>query len=225
MKFRILISAITASLLLHAVNVTAANLESEADQFSYALGFQIGQGFKRDKLDIDVDIVANAIKDVMQGKETQLSMEEMRGAMVSVRQKIQALQTEKTNAAKSAGEAFLAANKTKEGIITLESGVQYKILDSGSGKQPKATDSITAHYQGTLISGAVFDSSYQRGEPATFGVGQVIKGWTEILQLMHEGDKWQVFIPSKLAYGERGAGQNIGPHETLIFDIELISVN
>lgn len=225
MKFRILISAITASLLLHAVNVTAANFESEADRFSYALGFQIGQGFKRDKLDIDVDIVANAIKDVMQGKEMQLSMEEMRGAMVSVRQKIQALQTEKANAAKSVGEEFLSANKTKEGIITLESGVQYKILDSGSGKQPKATDSITAHYQGTLISGAVFDSSYQRGEPATFGVGQVIKGWTEILQLMHEGDKWEVFIPSKLAYGERGAGQNIGPHETLIFDIELISVN
>lgn len=225
MKFKLLSTAIAASLLLSAVSAMAAKPESETDQFSYALGFQIGTGFKRDNLEVNPDVLAAAIKDIIQGKDPQLTMVEMRSVMTSVQQKMQAARTETANKAKSAGEAFLAANKNKEGVTTLESGVQYKVITSGSGEQPKATDSITANYQGALINGTVFDSSYKRGSPATFGVSQVISGWTEILQLMHEGDKWQVFIPSDLAYGERGAGQNIGPHEALIFDIELISVN
>lgn len=225
MKFKLLSTAIAASLLLSAVSAMAAKPESETDQFSYALGFQIGTGFKRDNLEVNPDVLAAAIKDIIQGKDPQLSMVEMRSVMTSVQQKMQAARTESANKTKSAGEAFLAANKNKNGVTTLESGVQYKVITSGSGKQPKATDSITANYQGALINGTVFDSSYKRGSPATFGVSQVISGWTEILQLMHEGDKWQVFIPSDLAYGERGAGQNIGPHEALIFDIELISIN
>jgi len=125
----------------------------------------------------------------------------------------------------AAGKAFQESNKSKDGVTTLPSGLQYKIIKSGDGKQPAATDSITAHYQGSLINGNIFDSSYQRGQPATFNVNQVIKGWQEILPLMHEGDKWQVVIPSELAYGSNGAGNDIGPNETLIFEIELISVN
>ena len=145
--------------------------------------------------------------------------------MLAQQEKMQADRNARASKAKQAGEAFLASNKQKDGVIALESGLQYKVIRSGAGKQPAATDSITAHYHGTLLNGMVFDSSYDRNQPATFNVNQVIKGWQEILQLMHEGDKWQVFIPSELAYGEKGAGNDIGPNETLIFDIELISVN
>jgi FKBP-type peptidyl-prolyl cis-trans isomerase FklB len=125
---------------------------------------------------------------------------------------------------KAEGEKFLADNKKKEGIKTTASGLQYKVIKDGTGKTPKATDTVSTHYRGTLISGKEFDSSYKRGEPAEFPVNGVIKGWTEALQLMKEGAKWQLFIPSELAYGERGAGQDIGPNSTLIFDIELLSV-
>jgi FKBP-type peptidyl-prolyl cis-trans isomerase FklB len=122
------------------------------------------------------------------------------------------------------GEAFLAENKKKEGVITLPSGLQYKVIKAGTGKKPKATDTVTVHYQGTLTDGKEFDSSYRRGQPVTFPVNGVIPGWTEALQLMEEGAKWQVFIPSSLAYGDRGAGRDIGPHATLIFEIELVSI-
>ena len=125
---------------------------------------------------------------------------------------------------KAEGEAFLAENKKKEGVITLPSGLQYKVIKAGTGKKPKATDTVTVHYQGTLIDGKEFDSSYRRGQPVTFPVNGVIPGWTEALQLMEEGAKWQIFIPSSLAYGDRGAGRDIGPHATLIFEIELVSI-
>ena len=122
------------------------------------------------------------------------------------------------------GEAFLDENKKKEGVTTLPSGLQYKVLKSGAGKTPKATDKVTTHYRGTLIDGTVFDSSYDRGEPTTFPVGGVIRGWTEALQLMKEGDKWQLYVPAQLGYGERGAGGKIGPNTTLLFEIELLKV-
>ena len=125
---------------------------------------------------------------------------------------------------KQAGDAFLAANKSKESVVTLPSGLQYKILTEGTGPKPTASDSVVCNYRGTLIDGKEFDSSYQRGQPATFPVGQVIKGWTEALQLMPVGSKWQLFIPSELAYGSRGAGADIGPNSTLIFEVELISI-
>lgn len=224
MKFRILLSALAASLTLHASTLMAAKPESEVEKFSYALGFQVGTGFKRDNLEINTDVLGQSIADVLGGKEPQLTVEEMRNAMANMRQKIDAQRAQMGQKTKADGDAFLAANKSKEGIITLASGLQYKIINTGKGKQPKATDSISAHYEGTLINGTVFDSSYKRGEPATFPVNRVIKGWTEILQLMHEGDKWQVFIPSDLAYGASGSGQAIGPNEALMFDIELIAV-
>jgi FKBP-type peptidyl-prolyl cis-trans isomerase FklB len=198
---------------------------SEKEIFSYTIGFQIGQGFKRDGLEVDTKSMSQAISDVMNNKKSQLTPEEMRSAMEGAQKKLAAARKVKADKAKATGDKYLAENSKKDGVITRESGLQYKVISTGNGKQPKATDSITAHYKGTLIDGKEFDSSYRRGEPATFNVGQVIAGWKEILPLMKEGDKWQVFIPSNLAYGERGQGATIGPNETLIFDIELIKVN
>jgi FKBP-type peptidyl-prolyl cis-trans isomerase FklB len=198
---------------------------TEKEKFSYTIGFQIGQGFKRDNLDIDTKSMAQAIADVMNNKDPKLTMDEMRSSMEGAQKKLMAAREAKGNKAKAAGDKFLAENAKKDGVITLGSGLQYKVISSGKGKQPKATDSITAHYKGTLIDGKEFDSSYRRGEPATFNVNQVINGWKEILPLMREGDKWQVFIPSNLAYGPQGQGATIGPNETLVFDIELIKVN
>lgn len=225
MKSSILISGFFAAASLFSHNLVAAAPTTEMEKFSYALGYQIGQGFKRDSLEIDMDHLSQAISDVLQNREPQLSVVDMRSAMVTMQRKIEAREVQRALQAKADGEAFLSANKKKEGVTTLASGLQYKVIKSGSGKQPKATDSITAHYQGSLINGTVFDSSYQRGTPATFAVNQVIQGWQQVLPLMHEGDKWQVFIPSSLGYGESGAGSTIGPNETLLFDIELISVN
>jgi FKBP-type peptidyl-prolyl cis-trans isomerase FklB len=198
---------------------------TEKEKFSYTIGFQIGQGFKRDNLDIDTKTMAQAIKDVLDNKDPKLSMDEMRSSMEDAQKKLMAAREAKGNKAKADGDKFLAENAKKDGVITLGSGLQYMVISTGKGKQPKASDSITAHYKGTLIDGKEFDSSYRRGEPATFNVNQVIAGWKEILPLMREGDKWQVFIPSNLAYGPQGQGTTIGPNETLIFDIELIKVN
>ena len=198
---------------------------TEKEKFSYTIGFQIGQGFKRDGLDIDTKSMSQAIMDVMKNKAPRLTPDEMRSAMEGTQKKLAVKRKAKGDKAKAAGEKYLADNGKKDGVITRKSGLQYKVISTGKGKQPKATDSITAHYKGSLINGKEFDSSYRRGEPATFNVGQVINGWKEILPLMKEGDKWQVFIPSDLAYGERGQGATIGPNEALIFDIELIKVN
>lgn len=225
MKSQLIISSLTAILILHTATASAAKPGTDKEKFSYTLGFQLGQGFKRDNIDVNPDTLAQAINDVLNGKTPQLTEEEMRASMELAKSKILAKRKAIGEGAKKNSQAFLAANKKKEGVITLDSGLQYKILKPGKGKQPKATDSITAHYKGTLIDGREFDSSYRRNEPATFRVNQVIPGWQEILPLMHEGDKWQVFIPSELAYGERGSGNTIGPNEALIFEIELIKIN
>src|SRR5690606_9682743 len=157
------------------------------------------------------------------------SQEEIQSTMMQLQMQMQEKQQANAGPAgeqnQQEGEAFLKANKEKEGIKTLASGLQYQVLESGSGKTPSASSQVTTHYEGTLINGTVFDSSYERGEPATFPVNGVIAGWTEALQLMKEGDKWRLFIPSNLAYGPRGAGADIGPNATLIFDVELLSVN
>jgi len=231
-KSQIIISGFAAILVLCTASASAAKPNTDKEKFSYTLGFQLGQGFKRDKIDINPAILAQAINDVFDGKASQLTDEEMRDAMEIAKSKILAAQKAVGKERKAMGEearknsqAFLAANKKKEGVVTRDSGLQYKVLKTGKGKQPKATDSITAHYKGTLINGQEFDSSYRRGDPATFGVNQVVKGWQEVLPLMHEGDKWRVFIPSELAYGERGSGNTIGPNEALIFEIELIKIN
>ncbi len=200
------------------------SLKTEQEKLSYAIGFQVGQSFKNEGLEIDSKTLAQAIDDVLKGNELKLSMDEMRDVVETFRAKQAAERAARADKALEEGKTFLAANKEKPGIKALPSGVQYKVITAGSGKQPKTTDSISAHYRGTLLNGEEFDSSYKRGQPATFGVNQVIKGWQEILPMMHEGAKWQVFIPAEMAYGAQGAGGNIGPNETLIFEIELIKV-
>lgn len=205
------------------------DLKDTKQKSSYAIGMDIGGNFKKQEIDIDGKAMAAGIADALAGK-AQLTEAEKTQVLTEFRQSMMAKMMEKEKAAGEknvkAGEDFLAANAKKEGVKTTASGLQYKVLKAGDGKgkTPKPTDTVKVHYHGTLIDGSVFDSSVERGEPAEFPVNGVIAGWTEVLQLMKEGDKWQVYIPSKLAYGERGAGGKIGPNATLIFDVELIKV-
>lgn len=207
---------------------TKMTLKDNKDKVSYSIGLNIAKSMKQEGLDINPDALAAAMKDVFAGAKPQLSEEEVQAVMQEFQKDMMAKrakgQQEGLAKNKAEGEKFLADNKKKEGIKTTASGLQYKVIKDGTGKTPKATDTVSTHYRGTLISGKEFDSSYKRGEPAEFPVNGVIKGWTEALQLMKEGAKWQLFIPSELAYGERGAGQDIGPNSTLIFDIELLKV-
>jgi FKBP-type peptidyl-prolyl cis-trans isomerase FklB len=192
------------------------------------IGTKVGASLKQQSVDVDPSLVSQGLKDAMGGTKTRLTQEEAQAVLKEVQTEVGKQKQEKMAAAaaknKTEGDAFLAANKSKEAIVTLPSGLQYKILTAGTGPKPAATDTVVCNYRGTLIDGKEFDSSYKRGQPATFGVGQVIKGWTEALQLMPVGSKWQLFIPSSLAYGERGAGAEIGPDSTLIFEVELLSI-
>ena len=192
------------------------------DKVSYALGMSIANNIMASGVNgLNVEEFVKAITTYMAGEEPAMTPAEAQQVLNDYFTK---LQEEQTAALKAEGEAFLAQNAKNEGVVTLPSGLQYKVLKSGNGATPKASDSVECHYEGRLISGTVFDSSYQRGETATFGVTQVIAGWVEALQLMKEGDKWQLFIPYNLAYGERGAGAQIPPFATLVFDVELIKV-
>ena len=192
------------------------------DKLSYALGLGIGQQLAQMGADnISAEDFAQAITDVLKGNELKVSHRE---AQTIVQEKLQAERAEKGKAHKEAGEKFLAENGKKAEVVTLPSGLQYQVLKEGNGKKPSAKDTVMCHYEGTLIDGTVFDSSYQRGEPATFPLQQVIAGWTEGLQLMQEGAKYRFFIPYRLAYGEGGAGASIPPFAALIFDVELIQV-
>jgi len=215
-----------------ATKAAPAPLTTRKQKFSYALGMNIwnslGGNLKKQGVEVDWSIVARGLKDAVAGGKTQLTEEEAQAVLKEVQIEVQKQQQEKAKEAedknKSEGEAFLAANKSKEGVVTLPDGLQYKILTAGTGPKPAPTDSVVCNYRGTLINGTEFDSSYKRGQPANFGVSQVIKGWTEALQLMPVGSKWQLFIPSNLAYGPRGAGAEIGPGATLIFEVELLSI-
>jgi len=215
-----------------AKTAAAPALTTREQKFSYAVGMNIGSGLstnlKRQSVDVDANLVAQGLKDALSGGKTRLTEEEAKAVLTEVQNEIAKQRQEKlketSDKNKAEGEAFLAANKGKEGVVTLPSGLQYKILAAGTGPKPTATDSVVCNYRGTLINGTEFDSSYKRGQPATFGVGQVIKGWTEALQLMPVGSKWQLFVPSSIAYGERGAGAEIGPNATLIFEVELLSI-
>ena len=192
------------------------------DKVSYALGIGIGRQLAdMGANDIVTEDFAAAMKDVLTGAQLQIDETE---AHAMVQEYLQRKGEERLKNVKAEGEAFLADNAKKEGIVTLPSGLQYQVLQEGNGKSPKATDQVKCHYEGTLINGKVFDSSYRRGEPATFPLNGVIAGWTEGLQLMKEGAKYRFFIPFNLAYGTRGAGQDIPPYATLIFDVELIEV-
>jgi len=192
-------------------------LKNQKEKVSYIIGMDIGGNLKKQSIDIDPNILAKGIQDALGGAKSLLTDQEMQETMV-------AFQKELMEKHKKQGEDFLAENKKKEGVKTLPSGLQYKVIKAGTGKKPKADDTVTANYRGTLIDGMEFDSSYKRGQPGTFRVSGVIPGWTEALQLMEEGAKWQLFVPSNLAYGQRGAGKVIGPDTALIFEIELVSI-
>jgi FKBP-type peptidyl-prolyl cis-trans isomerase FklB len=203
-------------------------LQTTKEKQSYSLGADIGSKLKAQSIDIDADVLAQGLKDAFSGGKLQLTEQEMKETLAGLQKELMEKQAERTKQIaeknKKDGAEFLAANKTKEGVKTLPSGLQYKVIKEGTGKTPKAEDTVVTNYRGTLIDGTEFDSSYKRGQPATFPVKGVIPGWTEALQLMKEGSKWELFIPSNLAYNERGAGNTIGPNATLIFEIELISV-
>ncbi len=204
-------------------------LNTDAQKLSYTIGTQVGTSMKGDGLDIDMKTFIRGIEDARAGREFALSADEMKMVMQTFQQKMmEKMQAERAAAGEKAGAEgakFLAENANKPGVKTTDSGLQYIVEKTGDGEVPKATDVVRTHYRGTLIDGTVFDSSYDRGEPAEFPVNGVIPGWTEALQMMHVGDKWKLFIPADLAYGERGAGNGqIPPNATLIFDIELLNI-
>ena len=195
---------------------------NEIDKISYSLGLSIASNLISSGVKtINAEAFNDAMSTVFAGKMPEIMPDEANNILQDYFDKIQ---KEQGNAAKEAGEKFLAENKTKEGVVVLPSGLQYKILKAGDGPKPKDSDTVKCHYEGRLINGQVFDSSIRRGEPAEFPVGGVIAGWVEALQLMPIGSKWQLYIPSELAYGAHGAGQSIGPNETLIFDVELLAI-
>jgi len=204
------------------------DLKDQKDKESYSLGYQFGQNLKAQDVEINLDVYISGIRDSLGGKDSLMSQEETRTTLSDLQKRIAAVRQkelkEKAEKNLSESKAFLAENGKKEGIKTLLSGLQYKVLAEGSGKMPKAEDTVTVHYKGTLIDGREFDASYKRGQPATFKVNGVIKGWSEALQLMKEGSKWQLYIPPDLAYGERAMGPQIPPNSALIFEVELISV-
>jgi FKBP-type peptidyl-prolyl cis-trans isomerase FklB len=195
--------------------------KNQKDKLSYSIGMDIGKNFKGQSIDINPDVFLKGLKDALSGEKPLMTDQEIRETFALFQQELTAKLGDKN---KKEGEAFLAENKKKEGVKTLPSGLQYKVMKAGTGKKPKSTDTVLTHYRGTLIDGTEFDSSYRRGKPSAFPVNGVIPGWTEALLLMEEGAKWQIFVPSALGYGERGSGNRIGPHATLIFEMELISI-
>ena len=213
-----------------AKTTTALTLKTQKEKASYALGMKIGGDLRRQGVNASVDpaLTARGLKDALSGSKALLTEDEEKAALTQlqteVRGQMEAKAHEAGSAGRKEGEAFLAANKTKEGVVTLPSGLQYKILTAGNGPKPTPNDTVTCNYRGTLINGKEFDSSFKGGKPVSFPVGGVIKGWTEALQLMPVGSKWQLFIPADMAYGDRGAGPDIGPGQTLIFEVELLKI-
>lgn len=201
----------------------SVSLKDQKDKASYSIGLNIGSNLKQQGLDLNTDALAAGLKDALTGGKPILSDDEIREALSALQTQMMDKKKASLEVNKKEGEAFLAANGSKEGVMTLPSGLQYKILKAGNGKKPKTSDTVSTHYRGTLINGTEFDSSYQRGEPVSFQVDMVIAGWTEALQLMPIGSKWQLFIPSNLAYGDRGQ-EPIPPNSTLIFEVELLGI-
>jgi FKBP-type peptidyl-prolyl cis-trans isomerase FklB len=199
-------------------------LTSDKEKFSYAVGISVAKSLEQDGLDIELDAFILAIKDVLAGRGPQLSLDEMNAAFQIHQQKQQAGRQMAGTENSKIGQAFLEANKSKPGVVTLSSGLQYKILKEGSGSKPTLESTVTVHYRGTLINGEEFDSSYKKNEPISFGLNGLIQGWQIAMPLMPAGSTWRMFIPGELAYSLRGSPPKIGPNETLIFDIELISV-
>ena len=206
----------------------STTLSTAKEKQSYAIGMNLGENLKNQAVDVDPNLLVRGLKDTLTGGKALLTTEEEHATLMELQASLRKAQMEKMQKAgdknKKEGEAFLTANKAKPGVVTLPSGLQYKILQTGTGPKPTANDSVSCNYRGTLIDGTEFDSSYKRGQPTTFPVSGVIKGWTEALQLMPVGSKWQLFVPASLAYGDRAASALIGPDATLIFDVELITI-
>ncbi|MDT8408106.1 MAG: FKBP-type peptidyl-prolyl cis-trans isomerase [Wenzhouxiangellaceae bacterium] len=223
-----LIAAMTVAMSLGSAVAQDLELETEKDRLSYTIGMDVGQSLAGQDMDLDIDILMEGLRATYLGEETLLTSEEAlaeREKFIERRQ--QELEEQRATDARinsEEGEAFLALNAEKEGVTETESGLQYRVIEEGEGERPKASDRVTVHYRGTLINGVEFDSSYSRGEPATFGLSQVIPGWTEGVQLMREGAKYEFFIPPELAYGEQGSPGPIGPNSTLIFEVELLEI-
>jgi FKBP-type peptidyl-prolyl cis-trans isomerase FklB len=206
----------------------SVELKTTRDQAGYAIGLNIGRSLQADGIEVNIDALVQGIRDIFGKTQPRLTDEQCRAALSVLQREASGKQAERQRVEgdknRREGDAFLLANKTKEGVVALPSGLQYKVLKSGQGPSPKLTDKVRAHYHGTFVDGTVFDSSVQRGEPAVFAVGGVIRGWTEALQKMKVGDKWTLFVPSELAYGPQGMAPAIGPHAVLIFDVELLGI-
>ena len=230
MKYTTLIGVIGLSIILPACQSTQhkTELKTLQDSVSYSIGMDIGRNLKGQMIDVNPDALAQALKDLNGDSKPMLTDAQARSAMMAFQTQMMATHAEKMKTAgeknKKDGEVFLAENKKKEGVVTLPSGLQYKVLTMGNGKKPRATDKVTLNYRGVLIDGTEFDNSYKRGEPAVFPVNGIIKGLSEALQLMPVGSKWQIVIPADIAYGEQGAGAQIAPNAVLIFEIELLGI-
>jgi len=229
MKIKMLTAAVASLIISNAsFGAESAQLNSDLEKLSYSIGVDLGRNFKKQSIDISPAAMAKGLQDGMTGSKMLLTDEQMKESLTKFQKELMAKRhaefTKKADENKAKGEAFLAANKSKEGVVSLPSGLQYKIVQAGTGAKPGKDDTVTVDYTGTLTDGQIFDSSEKAGKPATFKVSQVIPGWTEALQLMPSGSTWEVVVPSGLAYGDRSVGGPIGPNETLLFKIHLISV-
>jgi FKBP-type peptidyl-prolyl cis-trans isomerase FklB len=223
-KLSFLALAIGGAFLFSQTNAQDKSpLKDQKDKVSYSIGLKIGGDFKQQSLDVNVETLALGIKDALSGGKPLLTDSEVQETLMAFQRDLMTKQLAQADKSKKEGETFLTENKKKEGIKTLPSGLQYKVIKEGKGQKPKATDTVKAHYKGTLINGKEFDSTDPKGDPASFGLSQVIPGWTEALQLMPVGSKWQLFIPANLGYGERGQGP-IPPNSALIFEVELVGI-
>jgi len=219
---KLIFSLVTAFVL--STVVSAAELKTDQQRFSYIIGMQIGQQIKDDGIILDENAFMQAIRDAASGAPPKLTQEEIRATVENMKEERAKLAAQAGEKNKQEGEKFLAANRSKPGVEVLPSGLQYQVLHAGTGAKPAATDTVEVNYRGTLLDGTEFDSSYKRGQPATFPVNGVIQGWQQALQMMNEGSKWQLFIPADLAYGSSGAGGVIGPNATLVFEVELLKI-
>jgi FKBP-type peptidyl-prolyl cis-trans isomerase FklB len=228
MKTCLLMIGFAGLLALPSFGEDAGVLKDQKQKVSYAIGANLGKSWKNQDIDVDLELLNRGIKDAMSGNKTLLTDDEMRQVFQEfskeMRARAEVKRKEQSEKNLKEGEAFLAENKKKDGVVTLPSGLQYKVLKEGSGDKPKATDIVKVNYRGTLVDGTEFDSNASRGQPASFNVSRVVKGWTEALQLMSVGSKWQLVIPPALGYGEMGYGGRIGPNATLVFDVELVSI-
>jgi len=218
-----LVSLVACSALSN-IAYADSTLKTNKQKYSYAIGVQVANNLKNNGVALDAESLTQAVKDVLNGNKLQATPAEQNKALAALAEQKNIIKQKQAKLAVEDGKSFLAKNKKKKGVVTLKNGMQYKIIKKANGKKPKSSDTIVAHYEGKLIKGNIFDSSYKRGTPATFPVNAVIKGWQKIIPMMPVGSIWEVVIPPELAYGSHGAGRDIGPNETLIFKIELISI-